>query len=103
MPKSNNPFDLINALEDRYNELTMNACSDINAAEIVDDEITEAPVNAEVANLWNQIVAYNIATDDELQLVTSIFGYTIDNLNKVIYTRTGYDDIETYLGEVYPE
>lgn len=175
MPKSNNPYDLINALEDKCKEFNMTACSDISAAEDVNDSASESyidvdgvfgvpgnkitwsqivdywnnncdddPVLAEypdfnkwwaetktyltpvescddvtaakvvddkiipqmsedVMALWDTIVQYHIASEDELKLVTGIFGATLDNLNKIIHYRTGYDDIDTYLEEVYPE
>jgi len=101
MPKSNNPYDLINALEDRYDELTMNASSNIYSATETDEADEEK--DPEVEELWNLITDYHIATEDELQLLTKIFGYNVENLNKVIHERTGYDDIDTYLAEVYPE
>lgn len=44
--------------------------------------------------VWKLLVDMEIATDEELQLVTSINGYNIDTLNDVIYVRTGYHDIE---------
>ena len=47
-------------------------------------------------NIWDSIINYGIATDDELQLVTSINGYNIESLNDVIYVRTGYRDIEQF-------
>lgn len=174
MPRSDNPFDLINALEDRYKELTMNACSDINAStesssikyldpdggfgipggEITWDQIkdywdnnhTEDPILAEypsfdawwadtepmltpiedctsvnaavddieeveldaddfdVQEVADKIVKYNIATQDEIDLVEAVTDdWSIDMLNKIINARTGYDDIETYIGEVYPD
>lgn len=47
-------------------------------------------------DVWNKIVEYGIATDDELQLVTSINGYNRDTLNNVIYVRTGYRTFEQF-------
>ena len=47
-------------------------------------------------NIWDSIINYGIATDDELQLVTSINGYSVESLNDVIYCRTGYHDIEQF-------
>ena len=44
--------------------------------------------------VWETLVDMGIATDEELQLVTSINGYNIDTLNDIIYVRTGYHDIE---------
>ena len=47
-----------------------------------------------IEDVWGLLVDMGIATDEELQLVTSINGYNIDTLNDVIYVRTGYHDIE---------
>lgn len=52
-----------------------------------------------ITDIWDYLVNNGIATDDELQLITSINGYNIDTLNDVIYVRTGYRDIETLLEE----
>lgn len=184
MPKSNNPYDLINALEDKCKELSMtassdmpaieditasgklpfgnayidldgffgvpgkeisfseivdywnnncdddpilaeysdfdkwwaatesyltpvNSCDDVTAAKVVDEnediEVDESGEDEEVEQLWDLLKEYHIATEDELQLVTKIFGYNVEILNKILHERTGYDDIDTYLEEVYPE
>lgn len=50
----------------------------------------------ELTAVWDSIINYGIATDEELQLVTSINGYNIESLNNVIYCRTGYHDIEQF-------
>lgn len=47
-----------------------------------------------IEDVWELLVDMEIATDEELQLVTSINGYNIDTLNDVIYVRTGYHDME---------
>lgn len=47
-----------------------------------------------IEDVWGLLVDMGIATDEELQLVTSINGYNIDTLNDIIYVRTGYHDIE---------
>lgn len=52
-----------------------------------------------ITDIWDYLVNNGTATDDELQLITSINGYNIDTLNDVIYVRTGYRDIETLLEE----
>lgn len=44
--------------------------------------------------IWRRIIELGIATDDELQLVTSINGYSEESLNDVIYVRTGYRDLD---------
>lgn len=51
-------------------------------------------MNRNVEHVWEMLVDMEIATDEELQLVTSINGYNIDTLNDVIYVRTGYHNIE---------
>ena len=109
MPKSNNPYDLINALEDKYTELSsdaINFSTDIQAAEDIDEEVDYIELSEDVADVVNKIVKYNIATEEEIQLVADVLGlgqdWTVDMLNDIIRARTGYDDIETYIGEVYP-
>ena len=47
--------------------------------------------------MWNKIIEYSIATEEELQLVTSIDGYNEETLNNVVYCRTAYNDLEQYL------
>lgn len=44
--------------------------------------------------IWANIIESGIATEEELMLITSINGYNIEALNDVIYSRTGYRDIE---------
>jgi hypothetical protein len=43
---------------------------------------------------WDYIVESNIATEEELCLVTSINGMNEESLNSVLYARTGYRSIE---------
>lgn len=49
--------------------------------------------------IWDNIITYGIATELELQLVTDVAGYTVEVLNSVIYSRTGYNSIEQFRGE----
>lgn len=44
--------------------------------------------------IWDYIIEYSIATEEELQLITSINGMNEDSLNSVIYCRTGYRSVE---------
>lgn len=44
--------------------------------------------------IWDYIIEKEIATDEELKLVTCINGYNEDSLNAIIYARTGYHSIE---------
>ena len=48
----------------------------------------------ETAETWEYLIERQIATEDELQLITDINGYNIEALNDVIYARTGYHDLE---------
>jgi len=48
----------------------------------------------EMEQLWDYMVNHEIATTDELKLVVKIFGDTLDNLEKVLYCRTGYRDLQ---------
>ena len=51
-----------------------------------------------LANIWDYLVENQIATDEELKLVTCINGYNEESLNAVLFARTGFRDIEQ-LGE----
>ena len=42
--------------------------------------------------MWMDLVQSFIATDEELELVTSINGLNMETLNDVLYVRTGYRD-----------
>ena len=53
----------------------------------------------DISTIWDAIIEYGIATEEELSLVTAIDGYNEDTLNNVIYVRTGYNDIEQLLDE----
>ena len=53
----------------------------------------------DISIIWDTIIEYGIATDEELLLVTAINGYNEDTLNDVIYVRTGYRNIEQLLEE----
>lgn len=58
---------------------------------------------SEVNELWDKLIDHNIATEDELKLVTSINGYNVDTLNDVLYVRTAYRDIEQFENEEVKE
>ena len=44
--------------------------------------------------IYDYILNNDIATKDEIRLVTSINGYNEESLNSIIYSRTGYRSIE---------
>tara|TARA_R100001591_G_C4277198_1_gene164106 strand:- start:253 stop:474 length:222 start_codon:yes stop_codon:yes gene_type:complete len=46
--------------------------------------------------VWDNLIEYGIANEEELRLVTSINGSNIDTLNSVLYSRTGYRSWEQY-------
>ena len=50
------------------------------------------------AEIWDKIIEYGIASEETLQVVTSINGYSVETLNDIIYAQTGYRDIYQYLG-----
>lgn len=49
---------------------------------------------------WDKITELGIATESELQLVTSLNGYSIDTLNSVVYVRTAYNTLSDYLESI---
>lgn len=46
--------------------------------------------------MWDLLLENNIATEDELQLVTSINGYNEEALTDILYVRTGYKDFDEF-------
>jgi hypothetical protein len=52
----------------------------------------------EVDDLWSYFVDNEFFTPAELELLTSINGYSIDTLNDALYARYGYRDLDQ-LGE----
>lgn len=50
----------------------------------------------ETGTLWNAMLDEGIASEETLQVVTSINGYSVDTLNDVLYAVTGYRDWEQY-------
>jgi hypothetical protein len=49
--------------------------------------------------IWEYIIEHEIATEEELQLITDINGYKEETLNDVLYARTGYRNIEQLIEE----
>ena len=50
--------------------------------------------NKTLDDIWDYLVDYEIATEEELKLITCINGYNEESLNAVLYARTGYRSIE---------
>lgn len=55
--------------------------------------------NKELEEVINTMLELNIATGEEIELITYINGYNMDALNDIIYIRTGYRNIEQVLEE----
>jgi hypothetical protein len=51
-------------------------------------------MNEELNNLWDDLIMNALATEEELQLVTSINGMNLESLESVLYCRTGYRSLE---------
>lgn len=47
-----------------------------------------------IDQMWDWLLDMGIATEEELQLVTDINGYSLETLNDILFARTGYRDQE---------
>lgn len=56
-------------------------------------------MNYTVDEIWDLLINYNVATDNELRLVTAINGYNEEALLDVLYARAGLRSIEQLLNE----
>lgn len=56
-----------------------------------------------IEKAWDLLVQSGTATEDELQLVVAINGYSIESLNDVLYVRTGYRDVNDIEHTLYGE
>lgn len=54
-------------------------------------------INEKENHYYDFIVNNDIATENEINLVTCINGYNVETLNAIIYARTGYHDPEQCL------
>ena len=53
----------------------------------------------QITELWDMLVDNGLATEQTLQVVTSINGNTLETLNDVLYAVTGCRCIEQYHAE----
>jgi len=44
--------------------------------------------------VWDYLLETEIATENELQLVTNINGYNEETMTDIIYSKTGYRNLE---------
>jgi hypothetical protein len=54
----------------------------------------------EVDDLWSYFVDNEFFSPAELELLTSINGYSIDTLNDALYARYGYRDLDQLVEEL---
>ena len=50
--------------------------------------------NNDIYELWDYLIDNEIATEKEINLVTSINGTNLDSLESILYSRTGYRSLE---------
>ena len=43
------------------------------------------------------LVDFELATEQEIQLVTKINGYNVEQLENILYVRTGYQSFDQYV------
>lgn len=53
----------------------------------------------EVFDCWTFLTEYEIATQEELQLITAINGTNVETMEDVLYVRTGYRNFAQYAEE----
>ena len=51
-------------------------------------------MDKDTEELYDYLMDYEIATEDEISLVCSINGTNLDSLESILYSRTGYRDLE---------
>lgn len=49
--------------------------------------------------LWDELLECDLFTEEELQLLTNINGYSVETLNDAIFARYGYRDLEQMMEE----
>lgn len=49
---------------------------------------------------WQLLLDYEIATENELQLITSINGYKVETLESIIYARTGLNSVDQLIEDL---
>ena len=59
-------------------------------------------MNKETEELYDYLIDYDIATEEEIGLVCSINGTNLESLESILYVRTGYRSLEQ-LGEMEEE
>ncbi len=55
-------------------------------------------MNNETTKLWDYLIETMTATEEELCLVTSINGTSLESMESVLYCRTGYRSLDQIEG-----
>ena len=51
----------------------------------------------ELDEYWDWMLDNNIVSEETLQIVTDINGYSVETLNDILYAATGYRNREQYM------
>ncbi len=51
-------------------------------------------MDKDTEELYDYLMDYEVATEDEISLVCSINGTNLDSLESILYSRTGYRSLE---------
>jgi len=60
------------------------------------DDLTGDDADMDTEDMWDFLLEYGIATEEELQLVTDICGYRKGSLTDILDARTGYKEFNNY-------
>lgn len=52
-----------------------------------------------LSDIYNAIIDQGIATESEVDLCTGIHGFTEEELNNIVYYRTGFNSLAQYFDE----
>lgn len=53
-----------------------------------------------IDQVWQLLLEYDIATENELHLVTNINGYNMESLESIIYSRTGLNSVDQLVDDL---
>ena len=62
----------------------------------MDKKIIQTNKSNSLSEYYDFLYLNHIATEDEIQLVTGIYGWNVETLNDILYYKTGYRDKEQY-------
>lgn len=53
-------------------------------------------MDEELNKLWDLLVNYELASEETLQLITRLNGYSLETMESVLYALTGYHSYEQF-------